>query len=98
MDSVLYFQRKNSGIHQLEITAVLVTSCALLHASPLLTPPPPTTISLFPIIKSLYFLHRFSSYLLFLPFTVVICFASLIPPMSDTTRSFSFRTDLFHLT
>ena len=98
MDSVLYFQRKNSGIHQLEITAVLMTSRALLHAGPLLIPPPPTTISLFPIIKSLYFLHQFSSYLLFLPFTVVICFASLIPPMSDTTRSFSFPTDLFHLT
>ena len=98
MDSVLYFQRKNSRIHQLEITAVLMTSRALLHASPLLTPPPPTTISLFPIIKSLYFLHQFSSYLLFLPFTVVICFASLIPPMNDTTRSFSFLTDLFHLT
>ena len=102
MDSVLYFQRKNSGIHQLEITTVLVTSHALLHAGPLLSAPPilspAGTLSLFPIIKSLYFLHQFSSYLLFLPFTVVICFASLIPPMSDTTRSFSFPTDLFQLT
>ena len=40
MDSVLYFQRKNSGIHQLEITAVLMTSHALLHAGLLLTHPP----------------------------------------------------------
>ena len=39
MDSVLYFQRKNSGIHQLEITAVLVTSRDLLHAGPLLSAP-----------------------------------------------------------
>ena len=53
MDSVLYFQRKNSGIHQLEITAVLVTSRALLHAGPRYPPPPPT-LSLFPIIKSLF--------------------------------------------
>ena len=77
MDSVLYFQRKNSGIHQLEITAVLMTSHALLHAGLLLThPPPQTTLSLFPIIKSLYFLYLFSSYLFFLPFTVVhlLCF------------------------
>ena len=61
-------------------------------------PQPPAALSLFPIIKSLYFLHLFLSYLFFLPFTVVICFASLIPPMNDTTRSFSFPTDLFHLT
>ena len=34
---------------------MLVTSRDLLHAGPLLTSLPPTTISLFPIIKSLYF-------------------------------------------
>ena len=53
--------------------------------------------SLFPLIKSLYFLHLFSSYLFFLPSQMFICFASLIPAMNDTTRSFSFPTDLFHL-
>ena len=39
-------------------------------------PPPPATLSLFPIIKSLYFLYLFSSYLFLLPFTVVhlLCF------------------------
>ena len=101
MDSVLYFQRKNSGIHQLEITAVHVTSHALLYASTLMispVPSPAVTPSLFPKYKSLYSLHLFSSYLFILPFTVVICFASLIPLMSDTTRSFSFLSDLFHLT
>ena len=71
MYSVLYFQRKNSGIHQLQITAVHLTLRALLHAGPLLIPPPPRTISLFPIIKSLYFLHLFSSYLLFLPLSLI---------------------------
>ena len=34
---------------------MLVTSRDLLHAGPLLTSLPPMTISLFPIIKSLYF-------------------------------------------
>ena len=79
MYSVLYFQRKNSEIHQLEITAVHVTSHALLHASPVMLSPVPSpalTLSLFPIYKSLYSLHLFSSYLFFLPFTDVhlLCF------------------------
>ena len=75
MYSVLYFQRKNSGIHRLEITAVLVTSRALHHAGPVI-PSPAATLSLFPIYKSLYSLHLFSSYLFFLPFTDVhlLCF------------------------
>ena len=74
MYSVLYFQRKNSEIHQLEKTAVLVTPRALLHASPVMLSPGPSpavTLSLFPKYKSLYSLHLFSSYLFFLPFTVV---------------------------
>ena len=79
MYSVLYFQRKNSEIHQLEITAVHVTSHALLHASPVMLSPipsPAVTLSLFPKYKSLYSLYLFSSYLFFLPFTDVhlLCF------------------------
>ena len=57
-----------------------VTSRALLHAGPLLSPPPPGTLSSFPIINRLYFLHLFSSYLFFFPFTVVhlLCFYNSI--------------------
>ena len=79
MYSVLYFQRKNSEIHQLEITSVHVTSHAFLHASPVMLSPDPSpavTHSLFPKYKSLYSLHLFSSYLFFLPCTDVhlLCF------------------------
>ena len=57
MYSVLYFQRKNSGIKHLEITAVLVTSRALLHAGPMLSPPPSPPSSDTQFVSFIFFLN-----------------------------------------
>ena len=60
-------------------------------------PPPPATLSLFPVIESF---SSMSVFILFVFPSVQSCYmlCFLIPPMNDTTRSFSFLTDLFHLT